>query len=1444
MDESFYQMLLPMVEIRTPAKAAAAVVQNPSDKGQIFTPLFDQSSLFNNLQRENQNPNPIRPMDQPTSYQFPPFSSSSDKPSLSKPRLVKQRKNSGQRKQPPAAAVQEPDQNPSLNPFRTEKIEEKVSSWNPFMPESGARVSEGPSGNVANFDTGRFVFGSPNLSRNSSGQSVGSFDSAKSVFSSDAKKNDDLVRDSSVGTNEGLDKEFDKLKDEMEKLGLKNPGNRDDFKGRKHEEKAFAFEAGSVDKSSEMKKSVDLSSDTRFGSMEGPSFNIHDEMRKLNLKKTSEQSANNLERNASASVAGSVMGSKPINAGLGKPTVGSVSFGGKESGTDAGTFVFGSGVKKSVNLSQDSSIRSGEGLFSKLPDQMSQMNLSSEDDLQKANIDATGSFGSSNTNRIPQKAEKLDFGRDSATQSMKNGSAASAAGSFTFGSSSGKTSTDTKMNSECLEKGKETSSKAAFGTSKNTSASYGGSAINSLHDDLEKLKIGRNAGNVAGSVPVDFIYQAGKGTHRSNMGTVPSSSDTGFQSPGLTFSSTSKPRELETPHMEFNTPKQDASRLTKETLFTGVCQSRPFSAKKGDAKGTRTKNKKKTKARQPVPLYQNFSAQFVSEERGPEVNPEVDSGDYSPMDYSPYREDVIDDQYSREPSVASEDATRFFSRAASTDTQRLGSGDEQEDLLVSAAQRLNIIDSNRCKEEVGNEASEDNDERRSNARSRSTFVDEQSNIFGNGNDFSVHENVTSNDIATAPMEAEADLFCSNVEGPATEDRTEFTFLGSLGGLGESNFSFSASPFVQGPSPAVKQNHRKKYKLKSDRNPSSTLNTRVPLSSAMPDLIPRSSTSGIPDPFEGLQSTSFVPQSGHEINMGKTKETRPNQEPTSSADASVTEQEACEKWRFRGNQAYANGHLTKAEDYYTRGVNSVSLNEIPSSCFRPLTLCYSNRAATRMSLGKMRAALNDCMMAVSIDPNFLKAQVRLANCHLALGEIEEALKHFKKCLQADKNITPDRKYLSEASDGLQKAQQVANLTGQSAELLLRRTPNDASKALNMVCEALSISPHSESLLQMKAEALLMMRKYEDVIKLCEQTLDLAELNSDKTETDSQFMNRDYSESLKGSPASLWRWSLTAKSYFYLGKLEEALELLQKHAKLKSVVNKSPDSSASFAVTIKELLRLKSAGNEAFQAARHSDAVEYYSSALACSAESRPFTAVCFCNRAAAYQALGQIADAIADCSLAIALDAGYAKAISRRATLHEMIRDYGQASHDLSRLISLLEMQTEEKVSQSSGVGRSAANCTDLKRARARLTIVEAEARKGASLNMYMILGIEPSSSAADVKKAYRKAALRHHPDKAGQQLVRNDNVDDGVWRDVAAEVHSDADRLFKMIGEAYAILSDPAKRLQYDSEEEMRTCPTSGYNTSSPKSSSDKYSGYYEKGFNRRQWRGSSYQRW
>lgn len=61
---------------------------------------------------------------------------------------------------------------------------------------------------------------------------------------------------------------------------------------------------------------------------------------------------------------------------------------------------------------------------------------------------------------------------------------------------------------------------------------------------------------------------------------------------------------------------------------------------------------------------------------------------------------------------------------------------------------------------------------------------------------------------------------------------------------------------------------------------------------------------------------------------------------------------------------------------------------------------------------------------------------------------------------------------------------------------------------------------------------------------------------------------------------------------------------------------------------------------------------------------------------------------------------------------------------------------------------------------------------------YKVLGVSKNCSADELKKAYRKLALKYHPD-------RNKG-------DKAAEER------FKEISEAYAVLTDPEKRKQYD----------------------------------------------
>src|SRR5215475_6005862 len=65
----------------------------------------------------------------------------------------------------------------------------------------------------------------------------------------------------------------------------------------------------------------------------------------------------------------------------------------------------------------------------------------------------------------------------------------------------------------------------------------------------------------------------------------------------------------------------------------------------------------------------------------------------------------------------------------------------------------------------------------------------------------------------------------------------------------------------------------------------------------------------------------------------------------------------------------------------------------------------------------------------------------------------------------------------------------------------------------------------------------------------------------------------------------------------------------------------------------------------------------------------------------------------------------------------------------------------------------------------------------AARDFYEVLGVPRTASQADIQRAYRELARRHHPDVSKAP---------------------DSEETFKQVSEAYDVLSDPATRKKYD----------------------------------------------
>jgi tetratricopeptide (TPR) repeat protein len=91
----------------------------------------------------------------------------------------------------------------------------------------------------------------------------------------------------------------------------------------------------------------------------------------------------------------------------------------------------------------------------------------------------------------------------------------------------------------------------------------------------------------------------------------------------------------------------------------------------------------------------------------------------------------------------------------------------------------------------------------------------------------------------------------------------------------------------------------------------------------------------------------------------------------------------------GNEEFKKGNFLKAAKLYTEALGKTHylLPNIVRIDFKENEAIYTNRAASYIALKEYKKALEDCHLALNLNPSFGKAYKRMFKVYLCLGNLE-------------------------------------------------------------------------------------------------------------------------------------------------------------------------------------------------------------------------------------------------------------------------------------------------------------------------------------------------------------------------------------------------------------------------------------------------------------------------
>ena len=502
------------------------------------------------------------------------------------------------------------------------------------------------------------------------------------------------------------------------------------------------------------------------------------------------------------------------------------------------------------------------------------------------------------------------------------------------------------------------------------------------------------------------------------------------------------------------------------------------------------------------------------------------------------------------------------------------------------------------------------------------------------------------------------------------------------------------------------------------------------------------------------------------------------------------------YRERGNVAFGRQDYAAAERWYERVLalgaadGSGGMPADHAAALSNLAACALNRepADPAAAMRRLRPLLASC-------PRHVKGRLRAGRCCVMLGELHAAVGHYEVAFNVEKPRTPaEGLKLRWTAPMADVDPERRTIVGPDGKTPLSESAQAASDGKIHASRLLSHCERARSLAaaQRVDEALYLARA---VCRACSHcTLGHCLLvgvleGAGRLWEAQQEAEMALAERAAGAEDEELGVAL-ARVLSKRGKTSEAEATLGGLARGRSA---NGDSRAARALRgLRAATKHKAEGNAAYAASDYVRAAAGYSRALEADVEGclRP---TLLGNRAQARLAEERYAEALADCHAALALDAGNVKLLLRRAAVHLALKDAVQARYDYAAVL---------KLEPSCQVARDFLERNDAARkAKERAEHADGNYAYGGGgggggsgcgydevdepdeFDAYDLLGVARDANAAAIKSAYRKLALKWHPDKHA---------------DADEAEREQAEAMFQKVNLANSVLSDPVKKRMYD----------------------------------------------